>query len=241
MGRIGFDAFEPEKTMPEILRIAALPGLCLEGLFTHFSVADTDGQEAYTEAQYRRFMAVKEVLNRAGYRPVCHAANSAGVFLHQRYHLDMVRAGIVLYGLEPGGRANPFRPAMVIKTSISFLKELPAGRDISYGRHYTTSAPARIATLSAGYADGFPRALSGRGMVMIHGRRAPIVGTICMDQMMVDISQLATVRPNDIATIIGRDGAEEISPVTFASWDNTIANEILSRLGRRLTRIYQQN
>lgn len=233
MGRIGFDAFEPEKTMPEILRIAALPGLCLEGLFTHFSVADTDGQEAYTEAQYRRFMAVKEVLNRAGYRPICHAANSAGVFLHQRYHLDMVRAGIVLYGLEPGGRANPFRPAMVIKTSISFLKELPAGRDISYGRHYTTSAPARIATLSAGYADGFPRALSGRGMVMIHGRRAPIVGTICMDQMMVDVTGIPCVI-GDEAILMG-DG---IPFDLLAESLGTIHYELICGIGKRVPRIY---
>jgi alanine racemase len=140
--------------------------------------------------QFERFMQVRKRLNEAGLDPICHISNSAGTFLNEEYHLDMVRAGIVLYGLEPGGRENPYRPALTLKTLVSFVKDLPAGRDISYGRRYTTEKPCKVATLSVGYADGYPRALSGKGKVLIHGKEAPILGTVCMDQLMVDVTDI---------------------------------------------------
>ena len=232
MGRIGFDAFDPRAAAEAVAYVAGLPGLVLEGLFTHFSVADTNGQEGYTEAQFLRFTRVRELLLEKGIRPLCHAANSAGTFLNPNYHLDMVRAGIVLYGHEPGGRANPFTPAMTVKTLVSFVKDAPAGRDISYGRHYRTEKPMRIATLSAGYADGFPRALSGKGYVLIGGKKAPILGNVCMDQMMVDVTDVPC-KAGDEAVLMG--GGIDFS--VLAEQLGTIHYELICGVGKRVPRV----
>ncbi len=232
MGRIGFDAFDSKMAAEAVKAVAGLPGIELEGLFTHFSVADTDGQEDYTEAQLERFLKVRDLLAEAGICPLCHAANSAGAFLDPKYHLDMVRAGIVLYGLEPGGRKNPYRPAMTVKTLISFVKELPAGRDISYGRRYTTARTMRVATLSAGYADGYPRALSGKGTVLIGGHPAPILGNICMDQMVVDVTGIPC-KAGDEAILMGGG----IDPTDLAEQLGTIHYELICGIGKRVPRI----
>ena len=232
MGRIGFDAFDPDAAAREVGYVADLPGLELEGLFTHFSVADTNGQEGYTEAQFLRFMKVRERLQACGHSPLCHAANSAGTFLNPDYHLDMVRAGIVLYGHEPGGRANPFTPAMTVKTLVSFVKEVPAGRDISYGRRYRTENPMRIATLSAGYADGFPRRLSGQGYVLIHGKKAAILGTVCMDQLMVDVTDIPC-ETGDEAILMG--GGIDFNEL--AAQLGTIHYELVCGVGKRVPRV----
>ncbi|MBQ6824799.1 MAG: alanine racemase [Clostridia bacterium] len=232
MGRIGFDAFDPHSAADQVRFIANLPGLELEGIFTHFSVADTDGEEAYTEAQFDRFLQVRALLEKEGLHPLAHASNSAGTFLNKKYHLDMVRAGIVLYGLEPGGRENPFRPAMTVKTLISFVKEVPAGRDISYGRHYTTTAPTRIATLSAGYADGYPRRLSGKGYALIHGKKAPILGNVCMDQLMVDVSDIPC-KAGEEAVLMG--GGIDFN--LLADQLGTIHYELICGVGKRVPRI----
>ncbi len=236
MGRIGFDGFDAESAASEIESIAKLEGVELEGLFTHFSVADTDGEEAYTKAQADRFIAVRRLLAEKGIHPLCHAANSAAVFLDDAYHFDIVRAGIVLYGLEAGGRENPYRPAMTVKTTISFVKDLPAGRDISYGRRYTTQAPCRVATLSCGYADGYPRALSNRGYVLIHGKKAPILGTVCMDQMMVDVSAIPC-QAGDEAVLMGGG----IDWNELAQSLGTIHYELICGVGKRVTRIINQS
>ncbi len=233
MGRIGFDAFDPKAAAEMVQKIVNLPGLLVEGMFSHFSVADTDGEEAYTEAQFQRFMAVRELLEKEGIHLLCHIANSAGTFADPRYQLDMVRAGIVLYGLEPGGRENPFRPAMTLKTIVSYVKELPAGRDISYGRRYTTKEPCRIATLSVGYADGYPRLLSGKGQVLIGGRLAPVIGSVCMDQLMVDVSDLPC-KAGDEAVLMGG----EIDFNTVARQVGTIHYELVCGVSKRVPRIY---
>lgn len=235
MGRIGFDAFDPEKAAEDVKAVAGMPGIELEGLFTHFSVADTDGQEPYTESQLERFMQVRDRLADAGIRPLCHAANSAGTFLDPKYHLDMVRAGIVLYGLEPGGRKNPYRPAMTVKTLVSFVKELPAGRDISYGRRYTTDRTMKIATLSAGYADGYPRALSGKGAVLINGQAAPVLGSVCMDQLMVDVTEIPC-KPGDEAVLMG--GGIDFNEL--ADQLGTIHYELICGVGKRVPRIIKE-
>ncbi len=233
MGRIGFDGFAPEAAAEAILAVSRLPGIQAEGIFTHFSVADTDGEEAYTEGQFERFMAVCNLLEQQGLCLLRHAANSAGTFLDARYHLDMVRAGIVLYGLEPGGRENPFKPAMVMKSAVSFVKDLPKGRSISYGRRFKSSAPMRVATISAGYADGYPRNLSGLGYVMIHGKRAKILGSVCMDQMMVDVTDIPC-KAGDEAVLMG--GA--IPYDTIAEELGTIHYELICGIGKRVPRIY---
>lgn len=233
MGRIGFDAFDPEKAAKTVSEIAALPYLSVEGLFSHFAVADTDGEEAYTAAQFERFSAVKEQLKREGLCPLCHIANSAGTFADPRYQLDMVRAGIVLYGQEPGGRKNPYRPAMTLKTVVSYVKELPTGRDISYGRRYTTQNPCRIATLSVGYADGYPRRLSGVGEVLIGGKRAKVIGSVCMDQLMVDVTDVPC-KAGDEAILMG--GGIDFN--TVAEQVGTIHYELICGISKRVPRIY---
>ncbi len=232
MGRLGFDAFDPDEAAKQVAALSELPGLSLLGLFTHFSVADTDGEEEYTEAQLQRFLAVRDRLREKGVKPLCHVANSAGSFLGKDYHLDMVRAGIVLYGLEPGGRENPFKPAMTVKTLVSFVKTLPAGRDISYGRRYTTEKSVKVATLSAGYADGYPRTLSGKGKVLINGHFAPILGNICMDQMMVDVTDIPC-KAGDEATLMG--GGIDINDL--AKELGTIHYELICGLGKRVPRV----
>ncbi len=232
MGRIGFDAFEPQNAADAVAHLATLPGITLEGLFTHFSVADTDGEEAYTEAQLKRFVAVRDLLKARGVTPLCHAANSAAVFLGKDYHFDLVRAGIVLYGLEPGGRENPYRPAMTVRTLVSFVKELPAGRDISYGRRYTTQKPVKVATLTVGYADGYPRALGKGGYVLINGSAAPILGTVCMDQMMVDVTDVPC-KAGDEAILMG--GGIDWNELAVRL--GTIHYELVCGISKRVPRI----
>ncbi len=234
MGRIGLDAFDPQKAAETIKTVAALPYLEVEGLFSHFSVADTDGEEAYTQEQFARFEAVRALLKEEGICPLCHIANSAGAFSDPRYQLDMVRAGIVLYGHEPGGRENPFQTAMTFKTVISHIKDLPAGRDISYGRRYTTQKPCRVATLSVGYADGYPRCLSNRGTVWIGGRLAPVLGSVCMDQMMVDVTDVPC-KVGDEAVLMG--GAVDFNEV--AKTAGTIHYELICRISKRVPRVYK--
>ncbi len=234
MGRIGFDAFDPCAAVETVRRIASLPGLEVEGLFSHFSVADTDGEEAYTAAQFERFSQVRRGLAEVGLNLLCHMANSAGTFADPRYAMDMVRAGIVLYGQEPGGRVNPYRPAMTLKTIVSYVKDLPAGRDISYGRRYTTAAPCRVATLSAGYADGYPRCLSGVGKVLIAGHLAPVIGNVCMDQLMVDVTGIPC-KTGDEAVLMG-DG---IDFNEVAQQVGTIHYELICGISKRVPRIYK--
>lgn len=233
MGRIGLDAFDPAAAAKTVLEIAALPHLSVEGLFSHFSVADTDGEEAYTAAQFERFIAVRDLLKKEGLCPLCHIANSAGTFADPHYQLDMVRAGIVLYGQEPGGRENPYRPAMTLKTIVSYVKDLPAGRDISYGRHYTTDAPCRVATLSVGYADGYPRRLSGIGEVLIGGKRVRVIGNVCMDQLMVDVTDVPC-KAGDEAILMG--GGIDFN--TVAAQVGTIHYELICGISKRVPRIY---
>lgn len=233
MGRIGFDGFDPTDAAKSILAVSHMPGIKVDGVFTHFSVADTDGEEAYTEEQFDRFLVVCNCLNKEGLYPLRHAANSAGTFLDDRYHLDMVRAGIVLYGLEPGGRENPFKPAMVMKTAISFVKDLPKGRSVSYGRRFKSSAPMRVATLAAGYADGYPRSLSGLGYVLIHGKRAKILGSVCMDQMMVDVTDIPC-KAGEEAVLMGG----EIPYDSIAEELGTIHYELVCGIGKRVPRTY---
>ncbi len=236
MGRIGLDAFDASRASAEAVAIASLPGLRLEGLFTHFSVADTDGEEPYTAKQFERFMAVRAALLENGFSPLCHVANSAGIFLDPAYHLDMVRAGIVLYGLEPGGRENPFYPVMTVKTTVTHIKEVPAGRSISYGRHYTTPVPRTIATLGVGYADGYPRPLSGRASVFLHGRPAPVTGNVCMDQMMADVTGIPC-KVGDEVTLMG--GAMPLAELAHVL--GTIHYELVCGISARVRRVYLLN
>jgi len=236
MGRIGFA--DTDESIEAIIKIAALPHIIIEGLFTHFARADeTDKTSALS--QYGRFDAFIEKLEAAGIKiPIKHACNSAAVIEFGK-HYDLVRIGIAMYGLYPSGEVDktalPLRPAMTWKTRVTHLKTVPAGTGISYGHTFVTSRETRVATLPVGYADGYPRALSNKGRVLIRGRFAPIIGRICMDQCMADVTGIPGIEIEDEATLLGG----EITMEEIAALSGTINYEAACRISARVPRIYK--
>lgn len=242
MGRIGC---APEEAPALCRKIAGSESLRLEGVCTHFPGADED-DPAFTLAQIERFRDTVEEIRRAGIDPgTVHAANSAGALRFPQARFDMVRPGIVLYGYPPFGSetgtvgvgSDGFRPVMEFESRVVFLKRVPAGFPVSYGMTYRTPRPTVIATVSAGYADGYSRALSNGGEVLIRGRRYRVAGRICMDQFMVDLGPDTDVQPLDRVTLFGPDSAgpdaEELAEHT-----GTISYEVTCAVGRRVPRIY---
>ena len=241
MNRIGYPV--TAVSADEIAKIAALPNLKIEGMFTHFARSDEEDR-SHTEKQYAAFRKMKEMLEERGvYVPVCHCCNSAGILAYPDYAMDMVRAGIVLYGLYPSQEMKqypvPLRSAITLKSHIVLIKEVAAGAPISYGGTYVTSETRKIATVPVGYGDGYPRLLSNRGSVLIHGQRAPIVGRVCMDQMMVDVTDIPDVEEGDRVILMGRDGKDEITAEELADLCGTISYEIICTLGARIPRQYR--
>ena len=199
----------------------------------------------YTQMQLVHFSTLIARLQAEGITiPALHVQSSYGIINYRQLNYNYARPGIALYGAIDSRHVLPgmmpdLKPVFALKTRISTIKELSPGEGAGYDLAYTAKSKRRIAMLTIGY--GIPRSLSEKkASVLVNGQRAPIIGKICMDQMMIDISKISQVRPNDIATIIGQDGQDSITAVDFATWDDTIANEILSRLGRRLVRIYHQ-
>ena len=240
MGRVGLP---PREAGPAADYLARLPAIRLAGLMTHFADADTD-DPAFTQEQMARFEAATQALREAGVAvPLRHAANSAALLFHPASRLDMVRPGILLYGCPPrGGRRldDPLlRPALRLRTAITQVKNVSAGGSVSYGRTFTASRDVRIATIPIGYADGLPRLLSNRGQALVRGRRASLVGRVCMDMTMVDVTALPEVRAGDEAVLIGRQGDEEITADEVAELAGTISYEILCRIGPRVPRTYR--
>lgn len=239
MGRVGVKPSEAVRTAERLVRH---PGLTLVGLMTHFADADAPDL-AYAREQLRRFREADKALRDAGIRPaVRHAANSAALLAIPEARFDLVRPGIMLYGCHPrGGRLPddpPLRPALTLRTEVSQLKELAKGSSVSYGRTYLAPADLRVATLPIGYADGVGRLLSNRGAVLIRGRRAPIIGRVCMDMCMTDVTAVPDARAGDEAVLLGRQGEAEITADEFAAWQETISYEALSRIGARVPRVY---
>ena len=238
MGRFGM---LPDEVLPFVAEVSALPGVRIEGLYTHFAVAELADKE-YTWHQFRIFQKVCAELEAARYRiPVYHVANSAAMLDLPEMHLDAVRVGIALYGLPPSGKAAatvPLRPALSLKSHVARVRTLPAGSSISYGRTYITQRDTPVALIPVGYGDGYHRVLSNRGMVLINGRRAPIVGRICMDQFVVDISEVGPVELNSEVVLIGRQGDECITAEEVATWAETINYEIVTGLSPRVPRLY---
>ena len=238
MGRFGV---LPDEVLPFVARVSALSGVRIEGLFTHFAVADLADKE-YTWHQFRVFQRVRVELEAAQYQiPVYHVANSAAMLDLPEMHLDAVRVGIALYGLPPSGEVAttvPLRPALSLKSHVARVRTLPAGSSISYGRTYITQRDTPVALVPVGYGDGYHRVLSNRGMVLINGRRAPIVGRICMDQFVVDISRVGPVELNSEVVLIGRQGDECITAEEVATWAETINYEIVTGLSPRVPRLY---
>lgn len=231
MGRIGVRTEEERDAVLRALK--EYPAVKLCGAFTHFS--DADGDEdgmAYTEEQFHRFLALTKDLG-----VMRHCANSAAIHRRPDMALDMVRAGISLYGYPPVKTSLPLTPCMRWTAKISYIKELEEGACISYGRTYRTERRMRVATITCGYGDGYHRAASGRAEVLIRGKRARILGRICMDQMMADVTDIPEARPEDGVVLMGTDGEEAITAEDIAAWSGTISYEVLLSAGSRVERV----
>lgn len=247
MTRIGLSAQDENQALEAAAaarRIAALPGLILEGMFTHFAVADeAEDGEAFTKRQYQNFRLVADTLGSWGISiPVCHCSNSAGILDYPDMNFNLVRAGIILYGLEPSSKVRRplnLKPLMELKSVVSMVKTVGPGVDVSYGRTYTTQGETQIATVPIGYADGYPRALSNLGEMLVRGQRARIIGRVCMDQLMLDVTHIPDVEEGDVVTVFGRDGSAFLPVEEISSLDQTINYETVCQITKRVPRIYR--
>lgn len=243
MSRIGYLGTECD--IAEITQIQSLPGIELEGLFSHFAKSDETDKTAAKE-QFEKFRCFSKRLSGAGIRPhIRHIANSAAIIDMPETSLDMVRAGIALYGLYPSEEVDTarllLRPALEFKSRVSWVKEIPEGTAVGYGGTFTAERPMRLATIPVGYADGYPRALSNCGRVLIGGRTARIVGRICMDQFMADVTELPQVRPGDMVTLAGRDGEDFLPVEEPAGLAGSFHYEFVCGITKRVPRIYYKN
>lgn len=240
MGRLGIRAEDVNAVIALVEAVRALPNLYLEGVFTHFATADSLDQ-TQTRLQLARFNAILQALDEQGLRPpLVHAANSAATLSMPEARFDMVRPGIALYGLDPSPDVRlpeGFRPALSFKTQVAQVKLVPEGECISYGCTYTTECPTLIATLPVGYADGFRRAPYTWGSVLIHGQEAPIVGRICMDQCMVDVSHIPLTRVGDEVVLIGQQGDATLTAEQVAQRLGTVNYEVVSAILARVPRV----
>ncbi len=216
----------------------------VQGLLSHLAVAESEDPEdrAFTEEQIRRFKACVHQARAAGIEPrYIHLANSAATVQWEDAQFNLVRAGLILFGVDPGPalrKGIALRPALTWKTAVLSVKQAPVGDSVSYGRLYSLRRDSLIATLPVGYADGYRRRLSDRGEVLIHGRRARVAGTVCMDLTMVDVTAIPGVRPGDEVVLLGRQGTEEISAAEMAGWAETIPYEVLCAIGKRVPRSF---
>ena len=241
MGRIGI--MPDDEGMNFIRRTAETEGIEIEGIFTHFARADEKDKDCALKqlAVFRRF--TEEAENIPGLKGLIkHCSNSAGILEIPEANMDVVRAGISLYGLAPSGEVDmsriPLKPALSLYSTVIYVKWLPAGSPISYGGTYVTDKRRRIATVPIGYGDGYPRGLSGKGEVLIRGQRAPILGRICMDQFMVDVTDIPDVREGDKVTLIGRDKEEVISAEELGALSGRFNYELVCMLNKRIPRVY---
>ena len=242
MSRLGFQVTEEAADI--CARIAALPNLLAEGLFSHFATADSEDL-TLARGQAALFDRFDHMLRSRGVEvKLRHLDNSAGIINFSR-HYEMVRAGIVLYGMYPSDQVDPERlklaPALCWCSRVSHVKLLEAGRRISYGATYVTTKPTMVATVPVGYADGYRRSLSNRFYVLIRGKRAPILGRICMDQMMVDVTDIPGVTRNDRVVLVGSDGDETITMEQIAARADSFNYEFVSGISRRVPRFYYRD
>ena len=239
MSRIGF---QPTAEAVDVCaEIVKLPNITAEGIFSHFATADCADLTA-AKAQAQKFDAFCAMLEGRGIQiPIRHLDNSAGL-MNFPNHYDMVRSGIVTYGMYPSAEVEPellpLKPALQWLSRVTHVKTLPAGRPISYGGTFVTSCPTVVATVPVGYADGYRRSLSGKFYVLIHGKKAPILGRICMDQLMVDVTDIPGVALDDTVTLVGRDGDEEITMETISAAADSFNYEFVCGISRRVPRIY---
>jgi len=242
MSRLGFQATEDSADI--CADIARLPGIYAEGLFSHFATADC-ADLTKAKAQARRFAEFDRMLRERGVEvPLRHLDNSAGL-MNFTDHYEMVRSGIVTYGMYPSDEVDPglldLKPALQWRSRVTHIKMLPPGREISYGGTFVTTRRTRVATVPVGYADGYRRSLSGKFYVLIRGRRAPILGRVCMDQMMVDITDVPDVKIDDPVVLVGSDGNDVITMEEIAAAADSFNYEFVCGISRRVPRRYRQN
>ena len=240
MSRIGFA--DRQASVEEIKKISQLPNLKIEGMFTHFARADeTDRSPAID--QLNRYLNFAKLLEDAGIQiPMKHCSNSAGIIRVPEANLNAVRAGITIYGIYPSNEVErdivKLIPAMELKSHISYIKTVEPGAAFSYGGTFTAKKEMKVATIPVGYADGYPRSLSNKGWVLIHGKKAPILGRVCMDQFMVDITKIPDAKAGDEVTLIGKDGKEFISIEKFGDLSGRFSYEFACDISKRVPRVY---
>ncbi|HHU74248.1 MAG TPA: alanine racemase [Clostridiales bacterium] len=240
MSRIGFS--DTKESLEEIKVISQLDGIEMEGIFSHFACAD-EMEKTNAENQWKRYHDFVQLTEKENIHfPIKHISNSAGIIDIPKANLDMVRCGIISYGIYPSNEVLKNRikliPALEIKTHVIYVKEVEAGVGISYGATYVTKRKTKVATIPVGYADGYSRNLSNTGKVIIHGQYAPIIGRICMDQFMVDVTDIDDVRQGDTVTLLGRDQDAYISVEELAKWSHSFPYELVCTVGKRIPRCY---
>lgn len=239
MSRIGFPV--SEKGADEAAKASSLPNLHVEGTFTHFAKAD-EYDKTFANMQFERFTQFEEMLRQRGADPgMRHVNNSAGIMELSHFQLDAVRAGITIYGIYPSGEVDrsalPLRSVMSLVSHIAYIKEVPEGCPVSYGGTFVTKRKTRIATIPAGYGDGYPRLLSNKGRVLIRGKSAPIIGRVCMDQFMVDVTDIEA-EEFDQVTLLGRDGSEEITADELGRISGRFPYELTCDINARVPRVF---
>lgn len=240
MSRLGF--LVNEDSIDTIERIGRLPNLIMEGIYTHFAKAD-ETDKKFTERQLEAYLYMKRALEERGISfRYHHCSNSAGIIDCREANLDLVRAGIAAYGLYPSDEVKkenvPLKPAMELVSHVAHVKTIEPGTAVSYGGTFVSDRPMRIATIPVGYGDGYPRSLSGKGCVLIHGRRAPILGRICMDQFMADVTEIPEVSFGDKVTLVGRNGNEVLAVEDLSNLCGRFNYELICALGKRIPREY---
>lgn len=240
MSRIGF--VPTEESADIVKEIAKLPGIEIEGMFTHFARADETDKTA-AMVQFEKFVAFQEMLLLRGVKiPVIHCSNSAGIIDLKEVNMDAVRAGITIYGLYPSDEVDkakvPLKPAMELKSFVTYIKEITPGTAVSYGGTFVAEKTMKIGTVGIGYADGYPRNASGKGHVLICGKRVPILGRVCMDQLMIDLSDVPEAKEGDEVTLLGWDGNEEITMEELAACSGGFHYELPCLIGKRVPRVF---
>lgn len=243
MSRLGFQI--TEESVEEICRIASLPNLVLEGMYSHFATAD-ETDKTFTKKQLERYLWVKEKLEeRKVTFPYYHCSNSAGIIDVKEANMDLVRAGISTYGLYPSNEVEkknvPLKPALQLISHVAHVKWVESGTPVSYGCTYVTKRRTRIATIPVGYGDGYPRSLSNKGYVLIRGKKAPILGRVCMDQFMVDVTDIDAVTFQDRVTLVGTDGGEDLPVEVLSDLSGRFNYEFVCDLGKRIPREFIRN
>ena len=240
MGRIGFPV--SEESADTIADIEKLPGVELEGMFTHFAKAD-ETDPAFTQEQHEKFVWMQDALERRRLQISCLSCdNSAGIIDFPEFRHSLVRAGIALYGMYPSDEVDqnavPLKPALELISHISYVKDVQEGTPISYGGTFVAEKNMRVATIPVGYGDGYPRSLSNKGEVLIRGKRAKILGRVCMDQFMVDVTDIPDAAFLDPVTLIGQDGEERITVEELGALSGRFHYEFVCCLGKRIPRVY---